>query len=217
MARSELGSRVQSYTLVGGRIMDFIYNDCSRIFGLEQWELMVKSTRSSSSYKLPMGLYRPAAEAMYEQSKSSPSSISALVNDLKFVVRLRKGQATYYMRKPNKTREEVDSCETHAHFINILEYVLERMVELRIRRNVEDTRTEINRTNIKVSPQVEVNLPSMEESINTFYKAAKEEKQTPDQDPLLQQIRDDLGAEYAFYLAIYKIDVEGLRSECKMF
>jgi hypothetical protein len=210
---------LKQYTEIGTRISQFLYDNCSSIFGQDRWTLMVSSTPCQSSFVLPIALHRPAADAMFERSSANPSLIVARVKDVKVVIRLRKEQTAHYRRKPNRTPKDIKDDETHAYFTSVLEYVLERLVELRLRRTVETNVSETTPADIcdraRDEPKKEVR--PIDEAVKTFEIQVREEKETPGDDPFSRQIREDEGAEYAFSLAIYKIDVETLRAMCKIF
>lgn len=51
----------------------------------------------------------------------------------------------------------------------------------------------------------------------TFDAQAEAEQQAPGEDPLYREICEDSGAEYSFYLAMFKFDVENVRAICRAF
>ncbi|KAF2825265.1 hypothetical protein CC86DRAFT_419116 [Ophiobolus disseminans] len=162
MAPPELERRLKLYTKAGKRIANTLYTECSTIFGPRRWEMMVSSESTNPAFILPVRLYD-------------------MIGDIKFMVRLRKKQALYYTRKPNKTLKEIESCQTHVYFIGLMESVLGLMtIELRIRRKVEET---LN------SPKNDTDVTSLESSVleasvNDFHLEAGKENPSPVNDPM---------------------------------
>lgn len=82
------------YNEVGDRIAQFLYAECSQIFGAERWKTRVASARSRHvACIVPMVLYKASADVILDRSMANQSDVSACSKDLKMIIRLRKGQA----------------------------------------------------------------------------------------------------------------------------
>jgi hypothetical protein len=162
-------------------------------------------------YILPIRVFKTADEAMHQHSTADPGLILTLIRDLKYIIRLRKMQAAYHERRPDKTEEQAEECITHAYFISILSDVLTLILELRLRRIVE----EMTLDSSHVADTNAEDSAALVSSAHNFREKIEEGKAAPTKDPMLRQIVGDLGAEYAFLVALYRIDVEAIRAQCQ--
>ncbi|PZD24656.1 hypothetical protein A1F97_03597, partial [Pyrenophora tritici-repentis] len=187
-------NRLERYKSLGKHVSSFLYNECAQVVGPKRWEKMIGSSSSTNPQKLPIRMYKPAAELLYKHSSPQISTVQAVVKDLKTVIRLRKAQSAFYQHKPNQTPEDLKSHNGHQYFISVLEEVLDSMVQLSVRLTVE---------------------ACLKKQHNPTPAEKEKADSSSSEETLRRTKEDELEENYGFYLAYFQIDSEAIRSFCK--